>query len=89
MGERDYTHAANYIDYFIFRGLDLLYPGGLLIMVVGAEVASGGRPFLQQQMNACKKEIAEKSKLLDAYRLPNGVFERTDVLTDIIVLQKK
>jgi hypothetical protein len=89
MGEKQYTRAANYIDYFIFRGLDLLNPGGLLVYIVGAEVASGGKPFLQQQANACKNEIMEKSELLDAYRLPNGVFERTDVLTDIIVLKKK
>jgi hypothetical protein len=27
--------------------------------------------------------------LIDAYRLPNGVFERTDVVSDIIVLKKK
>lgn len=89
MGEKDYTRAGNYIDYFIFRGLDLLKTGGLLTFIVGAEVASGGKPFLQQQMNTCKREIAEKSELVDAYRLPNGVFERTDVLTDIIVLRKK
>ena len=32
---------------------------------------------------------AEKSELLDAYRLPNGLFETTDVVTDIIILKKK
>lgn len=89
MGEKNYTRAGNYIDYFIFRGLDLLDPGGLLVFIVGAEVASGGKCFLSQQMNKCKDEIMEKSDLLDAYRLPNGVFERTDVLSDIIVLRKK
>jgi DNA repair protein RadC len=89
MGEKSYTRASNYIDYFIFRGLDLLRPQGLLVFIVGAEVASGGKPFLSQQLNPCKREIISKSTLLDAYRLPNGVFERTDVLTDIIVLQKK
>lgn len=88
MGEKSYTRATNYIDYFIYRGLDLLRPGGLLIYIIGAEVAAGGIPFLQQGANAVKKEIAERSELLDAYRLPNGVFERTDVLTDIIVLKK-
>lgn len=89
MGEKSYTKAGNYIDYFIFRGLDLLERGGLLIFIVGAEVAAGGLPFLAQAMNPVKREIANKSTLLTAYRLPNGVFERTDVLTDIIVLQKK
>lgn len=88
MGEKSYTRASNYIDYFIFRGLDLLLPGGLLIYIIGAEVAAGGIPFLAQKSNPIKKEIAEKALLLDAYRLPNGVFDRTDVLPDIIVLQK-
>jgi len=89
MGEQSYTKASNYIDYFIYRGLDLLEKDGLLIFIIGTEVAAGGTPFLQQQMTPIKKMIAEKSLLLDAYRLPNGLFETTDVLTDIIVLKKK
>lgn len=89
MGEKGYTKAENYIDYFITRGLDLLEPNGLLIMIIGAEVATGGKPFLSKGMSTVKKEIMDKAILVDAYRLPNGVFERTDVLTDIIVLRKK
>lgn len=89
MGEKSYTKATNYIDYFIFRGLDLLSKGGLLIMIIGTEVANGGKPWLQKPATGAKAEIMKKSDLLDAYRLPNGVFERTDVLSDIIVLQKK
>lgn len=89
MGERDYTHATNYIEYFITRSLDLLNKGGLLVFIVGAEVASGGVLFLDSQPNKVKASIAEKADLIDAYRLPNGVFERTDVVSDIIVLKKK
>jgi len=89
MGEKAYTQASNYIEYFIFRGLDMITSGGLLIYIVGAEVASGGIPFLKSGINNCKKSIAERADLIDAYRLPNGVFDRTDVLTDIIVLRKK
>lgn len=89
MGEKDYTKANNYIDYFISRGLDLLEKDGLLIFIIGTEVAAGGTPFLQQPMTPAKKMIAEKSILVDAYRLPNGLFEATDVVTDIIVLKKK
>lgn len=88
MGEKAFTHAENYIDYFISRGLDALNKNGLLIFIIGTEVAAGGKPFLQKPMTKAKAEIAKKSVLLDAYRLPNGVFERTDVLSDIIVLQK-
>ena len=90
IGEGRYTKAANYIDYFIFRGLDCLNTGGLLIYIIGAEVSAGGVPFLDQKFskNKCKAEIRGKSELLDAYRLPNGLFDQTDVLTDLIVLRK-
>jgi hypothetical protein len=88
MGEDKYTKASNYIEYFILRGLDLLHSGGLLIYIVGAETSTGGSPFLMKGNSAIKDNIAEKSVLLDAYRLPNGVFERTDVLSEIIVLKK-
>ena len=89
MGEKSYSKANNYIEYFIFRGLDLLESGGLLIYIIGTEVAAGGTPFLKQEINPVKSMIAEKADLIDAYRLPNGLFETTDVLTDIIVLKKK
>ena len=89
MGEKEYARANNYIDYFILRGLDLVQSGGLLIYIIGTEVAAGGKPFLQQGVTENKKLIAERAELVDAYRLPNGVFERTDVLTDIVVFKKK
>jgi hypothetical protein len=88
MGEKSYTNAKNYIDYFIFRGLDLLKPGGLLIYITGAEVAAGGKPWLDQGPSKAKEAIDLKADLIDAYRLPNGVFERTDVVSDIIVMRK-
>ncbi len=89
MGEKEYSGAHNYVDYFIFRGLDILEKGGLLVMIVGAEVASGGKPFLGSGNTKCKEAIAKKGELLDAYRLPNGLFERTDVQSEIIVMRKK
>ena len=88
MGEKQYTGSKNWIEYFITRGLDLLNPKGLLIYIIGCEVANGGTPWLQQGNNKAKQIIAEKAELVDAYRLPNGVFDRTDVLTDIIILRK-
>jgi adenine-specific DNA methylase len=89
MGEKSYTKASNYIEYFITRGLDLLNKGGLLIYVIGTEVAIGGKLFLAQGNSEIKKIISEKAILLDAYRLPTGLFESTDATTEIIVLQKK
>jgi hypothetical protein len=89
MGEKSFTHANNYIDYFILRGLDLLFEGGLLIYIIGAETAGGGVPFLDQGMNKVKEMIMERGKLIDAYRLPSGVFSRTDVTSDIVVFRKR
>ena len=89
MGEKSYTKAGNWIEYFLVRGLDLILPGGLLIYIIGTEVANGGIPFLQQGPSKTKEMIAERADLIDAYRLPNGVFDRTDVLTDILVFKHK
>ena len=90
MGEEKYANAENFIDYFILRGLDLLESGGLLIYIIGAEVAIGGDPFLAKTtLTKNKKMIAERAELIDAYRLPNGVFDFTDVLSDIVVFKKK
>ena len=88
MGEQKHTRAQAYDEYFIFRGLDVLRTGGLMIYIIGSEVANGGIPFLQRKYAKTKIEIARRGALLDAYRLPNGVFDRTDVLSDIIVFQK-
>jgi len=89
MGEKEYAKANNYIDYFILRGLDLLQSGGLLVFIIGVEVAAGGTPYLEQGITENKKLVSKIADLVDAYRLPNGVFERTDVLTDIVVFKKK
>lgn len=89
LGEKGYTKAQNYVDYFIRRSLDVLLPGGLLVFVIGVEVSAGGIPFIEQTARKSKQAIMERSELVDAYRLPNGVFDRTDVLSDIIVLRKK
>jgi hypothetical protein len=89
MGEKTYSKAKNYIDYFILRGLDLLLPGGLLIYIIGAEVAGGGVPWLDQGTSKCKELIMQRGKLIDAYRLPEGLFARTNVVTDIVVFRKR
>lgn len=89
MGEETYTNAHNYIDYFIFRGLDMLVPNGLLIYIIGTEVAAGGTPWLDQGSSKVKEAIAKKGKLIDAYRLPEGIFARTNVVSDIIVMKKR
>lgn len=89
MGESDYTKATSFTEYFITRGLDLLHPGGLLIFVVGAEQYNGGTLFLDSGISVVKKNIFDKAQLVDAYRLPTKIFERTGVASEILVFKKK
>jgi methylase of polypeptide subunit release factors len=89
MGEKDHVKARNYTEYFIRRGVDLLNPGGLLVFIVGASLQNGGTLFLDSPETPVKKFLAEHCELLDAYRLPENVFERTKVTSEIIVLKKK
>lgn len=88
MGEKDHTKARNYVEYFIRRSLDLLKPKGLLVFIVGAQVKNGGNLFLDSGNSPVKEYLNEKCTFLDAYRLPDSIFERTGVTSEIIVLQK-
>lgn len=73
LGEEN--RISRYEDYFVKRGLDVLNENGILAMVL----PSGW-------MNRHKTENG--FRILEAYRLPTGVFEGTEIGTDIVVLQK-
>jgi len=79
--ERRLTGATRYEEYFITRGLDVLKKDGLLVFVIPSSFLDGGA-------TAIKKSIDQKAKLLDAYRLPKGIFKQTDIQTDIVVFKK-
>ena len=84
MGEKKFTGASRYEEYFIQRGLDLLAPGGLLLYVIH-------QSFLNSPKNKWKEKRLEPKieAVRDAYRLPVGTFEHTDTVTDILILQKR
>lgn len=84
MGEKQYTGATEYDQYFILRGLDVLKKGGLLVFLIPSSFMSNKSKF-----NKVKESIALKADFIDSYRLPTGIFQTTDIGTDIIVLQKK
>jgi len=84
LGEKKATGAFTFDQYFIARGIDVLKPGGLLIYVVPNSFMHNDRKY-----NDFKNSLMEKADLIDAYRLPNGVFETTEVGTDILVFRKK
>ena len=80
MGEG--SEHSRYEEYFIDRGLDSLKDGGVLAFVVPSGFLRGGKDKI-------KEKIAQKGKLIDAWRLPNGAFPTTDVGTDIILIRKE
>lgn len=82
--EGRYFNGNTYDQYFIWAGVELLKQGGLLIFIIPSTFLDNGTNYAD-----FKKELSEKAELLDAYRLPKGVFDFTDIMTDIIVLKRK
>lgn len=81
MGEgKDYKR---YESYFMSRTLDTVKDGGIMAMVVPSGFLNGGSAYGKDL-----EKIAEKAELLEAWRLPNGTFDSTDVGTDIVVFRK-
>ncbi|MBR4324782.1 MAG: Eco57I restriction-modification methylase domain-containing protein [Bacteroidales bacterium] len=70
--------------FFIYKGLQLLRLGGLLIYITSTNFMSTG----MKTYATAKRLIGEIADFKDAYRLPS-VFDNTPICTDIIVLQKK
>lgn len=79
--EKKATNAGFWEEYFISRGLDCLKKGGILNMIVP-------HGYLDRSDNPARKAIERKSELIEAYRLPHGVFNATEIGTDIIILKK-
>ncbi len=59
----------------------MLNDGGVVAMVVPSS-------FLSKPMNYAKMEIIKSAELVDAYRLPEGTFQNTNVGTDIVIFKK-
>lgn len=87
-GEKDFTNANNYVEYFLRRSLDVLKPNGLLIQIVGAELKNGGQLFLDSKNSKVKDYLNRHAELVEAYRLPDSIFERTGVTSEILVIRK-
>lgn len=89
MGEKNYSKAKTFNEYYIFRGLDLLTSGGLLVLLLGTRPARGEKHFLQDSMTATKKMIRNKAALIDAYRITQPrIRQFPDIQAEIIVLRK-
>ena len=81
-GRGEGKQFARLEEYFLSRGLDSLKDENSALLFVMPST------FLKSFPDSAKRLVAEKCVLVDAYRLPNGTFDTTDVGTDIIVLKK-
>lgn len=69
--------------FFMYYGLKLLKPKGLLIYLTSSNFLRNGITY-----NSEKEEIGKISDIIDAYRLP-PVFKNSQVPVDIIIFKKK
>lgn len=70
--------------FFILQSLHLLKKGGLGVYLIPSSFLRNGIAY-----NDIKKQIFEIAELVDAYRLPSNIFEKTQIGTDILILRKK
>lgn len=70
--------------FFILQTLYLLKKGGLGVYLIPSSFMRNGIAY-----NEIKKQIFEIAELVDAYRLPSNIFEKTQIGTDILILRKK
>lgn len=83
--ERSSYSGFSIHNYFFAKSIDKLRPGGVLMMVVSHQ-------FLDAKDSRARQWIAERADLIGAARLPRTAFAEnagTEVVTDIIVLQKR
>ena len=69
--------------FFMYQGLQLLKPGGLMVYLTGSNFLRNGISYQSEKL-----ELEKLADILDAYRLP-PVFKFSKVPTDIIVLKRK
>lgn len=72
-------------NYFFAKALDQVRPGGIVAFITS-------RYTMDQQSPDVRKYLAQRAELLGVVRLPNNAFKanaRTDVVSDIIFLQKR
>lgn len=82
MGEKKSTGMQQYDQYFMVRCMDLLKPGGLLVFLVPQTTMDGGYKKFKERM-------VSQARLMKLVRLPERVFSRTDIVTDVQVWKKK
>jgi type I restriction-modification system DNA methylase subunit len=69
--------------FFMYQGLQLLKPGGLMVYLTGSNFLRNGISYQSEKL-----ELEKLADIVDAFRLP-PVFKFSKVPTDIIVFKRK
>ncbi|MEM9022280.1 MAG: Eco57I restriction-modification methylase domain-containing protein, partial [Bacteroidota bacterium] len=82
LGERKFTQAQSYEEYFTLRGVELLKPGGILVFILPSRFTEGG-------VTPAKELIAKsRVELLSGYWIPEKQFEGTAIDAVILAFKK-
>lgn len=86
VSDKRFDHLRmNIHDYFFAKCLDALRPGGILCLITSTWT-------MDKADSRVRSYLTERANLVTSIRLPSGAFKRlgaTDVVTDLVVLQKK
>lgn len=81
LGLGEEAKIKKYEEYFIKRSLDITKPDGIVAMLVPSGI-------LRTSLSTSKEKIAALGELVLAYRFPNGIFDKTEIGTDLLVFKK-
>lgn len=79
-----FKFSGQFEHFFIEYTMKLVKSGGLGVFLVPSSFLRNGITYTD-----VKERIFAECSLVDAYRLPNSIFKKTKVGTDIIILKKK
>ena len=74
--------GTSYAEYFMWAGLKLLKPSGVLVMIIPSS-------FFRSGQKDIKTELAAMADLKEAIALPRSVFKHTQIETTIVVFKKQ
>lgn len=78
-------------DYFILKGLEQLSPGGIMAVLTSSSTMDKTSKTNNkgEVIAGARLMMSEKANFIGAVRFPEGVFDSTNVVTDLLIFQKK
>ena len=71
-------------NYYFAAGIDKVRPGGLMVYITGQGSLASGSDAARM-----RTYLNKEADLIGAFKLPSGVFDATQVGTDVVVFQKR